>query len=293
MAKFRKKLVKMIILGYKEMTDPYYQGFAAQVAFYLLLSITPIMIIVTQVLGLFNISLDTAINLLQQYTGKKMSSMVSSLFAFSSVGLGNFIFAAIALWAGSRASFAIMRITNYTMSDGTSTGRNYFVERIRAIKTMFMTIIAIVFAIIILVYGQLILDAVLAIFKINGSIIYDNVWLSLRWLLGGLLYFMMVSYNYWIMPTKKVKFRSIIPGSIFASVGMLVVTMFYSNYANTLANYDLLYGALSSVIAILIWFFLMAWVLFLGVLCNKVWYDTSDGATTNGGVPDYISHHEE
>ena len=276
MAKLRRKFAKMIILGFKEMQDPYYQGFAAQVAFYLFLSITPIMIIVTQILGLFNINMDTALALIEGYTGKQVSSLVQGLFTFSSAGFTNVIFAVIALWAGSRASFAIMRITNYTMSDGTSTGRNYFIERFRAIRTMAMTIITIVFAIVILIYGQLILNGILAVLHVEDADFGENTWLKLRWVLGGILYFLMVSYNYWIMPTVRVTFRSIIPGSIFASVGLLVVTMAYSKYATSLAGYDLLYGALSSVIALMIWFFLIAWVLFLGVLCNKVWSDSAD-----------------
>ena len=195
MAKLRRKFAKMIILGFKEMQDPYYQGFAAQVAFYLFLSITPIMIIVTQILGLFKINLDTAISLVEAYTGKQVSSMVSSLLSFSSAGFTNVIFAAIALWAGSRASFAIMRITNYTMSDGTSTGRNYFIERFRAIRTMAMTIITIVFAIVILIYGQLILNGILAVLHVEDADFGENTWLKLRWVLGGILYFLMVSYN--------------------------------------------------------------------------------------------------
>ena len=276
MDKIRKRLFRMILLGIKQMKDPYYQGFAAQVAFYLLLSIVPIIILVTQILGIFNISMNTAFTLIEEYTGRQLSSLVSSLFEFESVGFGNLIFAVIALWAGSRASFSIMRITNYTMTDGTSTGKNYFIDRLRAVRTMIFTIFTAVFAILILVYGQLLLNIVLDVLNVDESIFYESIWMSLRWVLGGVLYFLMVSYNYWIMPTVRVTFRSILPGSIFASVGMLVVTLVYSRYALSLANYDVLYGALSSVIALMMWFFLMAWVLFLGILCNKVWSESDD-----------------
>ena len=133
------------------------------------------------------------------------------------------------------------------------------------------------------IYGELILEMVLGLLKIDAAKDEDSIWMWLRWLIGFALYFLMISYNYYILPTEKVKFRQIIPGSIFASAGILVVTAFYAKYATSLADYDLLYGALSSVIAILIWFFLLAWVLLLGVLCNKVWADTKGGWT---GYPD-------
>ena len=124
----------MLILGFKQLQDPYYQGFAAQIAFYLLLSIVPIVLLITQILGIFDISISSALELVEQYTGYQISSVIQSLFSFSSVGYGNIIFVLIALWAGSRASFAIMRITNYTMTEGQSTGKGYWLERIRAIK---------------------------------------------------------------------------------------------------------------------------------------------------------------
>lgn len=286
MPKSIRKLEKMFILGIKQMQDPYYQGFAAQVAFYLFLSIVPTMILITQLLGVFNISLDGAILLIEEYTGKQMPAMFNALFEFSSVGFGNIIFAAIALWAGSRASFAIMRITNYTMTDGKSTGRNYFIERFRAIKTMLITILTIVFSIVILVYGDLILDAIINIIGLDQSPISDTLWRFVRWGMGLLLYFLMVSYNYWIMPSVRVTFKSVLPGSILASIGLLVVTMGYSIYASSLANYDVLYGALSSVIALLMWFFLISWVLFFGVLCNKVWFESDEAEET---VAKYIS----
>ena len=268
MARFGVRLRNMFILGFKQLQDPYYQGFAAQIAFYLLLSIVPIILLVTQILGVFDISIASALSLFESYTGHKIPTIIL----------------VIALWAGSRASFSIMRITNYTMTGGQSTGRNYFVERIRSIRTMIVTIITVVFAIVILVYGELILEMVLGLLKIDAAKYEDSIWMWLRWLIGFALYFLMISYNYYILPTEKVKFRQIIPGSIFASAGILVVTAFYAKYATSLADYDLLYGALSSVIAILIWFFLLAWVLLLGVLCNKVWADTKGGWT---GYPDY------
>ena len=274
MARLRARLLKMFILTIKQLQDPYYQGFAAQVSFYLLLSIVPIFLLMTQILGIFDISLESALKLIESYTGREMSAMFRELFEFRSAGLSSVVFAAIALWAGSRASFSIMRITNYTLTGGKSTGRNYFIERFRVIKTIVITIFTISFSLIILAYGKLILEAILSVLRLDSQVYADNIWMWLRWILGFLLYFLMVSYNYYLLPTEKIPFRKMLPGSLFASVGMLLVTVGYSKYASSLAEYDLLYGALSSVVGIMFWFYLLAWVLCLGVLCIKVWDDT-------------------
>lgn len=276
MSKIRTRFLRMFILGFKQFQDPYYQGFAAQVSFYLMLSIVPIIVLITQILGFFGVSLESALSLIQEYTGKQMSGMLMSLFEFSSVGFANILFVVVALWAASRASFAIMRITNYTLTDGRNTGRGYFSERFRAVKTMGITIITIVISLVILAYGKLIFTSVLSLLGLDSSLIAESTWLWLRWLIGFALYFFMISYNFYILPTEKVEYKKVIPGSVFASIGLLVVTGFYSRYTSSLANYDVLYGALSSVVAIMMWFYFLAWVLCLGVLCNKVWDETSE-----------------
>ena len=142
-----------------------------------------------------------------------------------------------------------------------------------------MTILTVTFSLLILAYGKVILEVLVNLFNLNdtdSSRYVDSIWMWLRWVLGFALYFMMVGFNYYIMPTERVKFKKIIPGSVFAAVGMLIVTAVYSKYTSSMANYDLLYGALSSVVGVMFWFYLLAWVLCLGVLCNKVWDETSE-----------------
>ena len=141
--------------------------------------------------------------------------------------------------------------------------------------TMLLTMISLIAAIVILCYGKVILLGTLAVLHIEDTAFVDTFWLWLRWPLAFVLYFFIIGYNYFILPTVRKPFRTVVPGAIFASVGMLVVSWFYSFYTGSLANYDIMYGALSSVVALMIWFLLLSWVLILGLMCNKVVEDTS------------------
>lgn len=275
----------MIFLGIKQFRDPYYQGFAAQISFYLLLSIVPIFLLLTQILGYFQLSVGDLVQWISIYTGKQVSGMLESLTAFSSAGAGNVVFVVVALWAASRAQFAIMRITNYTFTEGKNTGKGYWWERLRAMRTMAVTLFTIAFSLVILGYGELLLQTLVGILNLDVDKYINNIWMYLRWFLGLALYFLMVSYNYYILPTNKVPFRKILPGSVFASVGMLIVTLVYARYTTSVANYDIIYGALSSIVAVLFWFYFLAWVLCLGILVNKVWADTESMASFSKRVP--------
>ena len=70
------------------------------------------------------------------------------------------------------------------------------------------------------------------------------------------------------------RFREIMPGSIFCAIGMLLVTMVYSSYTAHAVNQNALYGSMASIAALMFWFYLIAWVMCLGILVNKVWMDT-------------------
>jgi membrane protein len=274
----KKRVIKMITLGIKQFRDPYYQGFAGQLAFYFILSLVPIIILVSQVAGaIFGASLDSLVDWLLKYASGEVAETIKRLLSYK-VALGsNILLIFVALWASSRAKFALVRITNFTLTDGRSTGNGYFRERFRAIVSMSITILTLIMSLVVLVYGQHILELALSILGIENFA--PQLWLVLRWPLAAGMYFFMISYDYYSMPSTKVRYREIIPGSIFASIGLLLVTWVYSLYVDQIMDYDILYGSLANLVALMFWFYFLAWVLCLGMLFNKVWMDTSDDLT--------------
>ena len=275
----KSRFGQMILLGIQRFQDPYYQGFAAQMAFFYLLSIVPLIIVFSQLLDVFSISTELIEELLKQYAGGVIGDSVSGWLEGSGSVTTNIVLIATVLWSSSRAQFAMTRITNYTLTAGRSTGKGYFQERFRSIVTILITIFSLAFALIVIVFGEKILYVVLSGLEVMLNVKYevDNVWMGLRWVFAFALYFLMVTLNYYIIPTERGRIREVLLGSTFASAGMLIVTLIYSkytNYALSAGNYNILYGSLASIVALLFWFYFIAWVQCLGVLFNKVWKDT-------------------
>ena len=269
----RERVKRMVILGFRKLSDPYYQGAAAEIAFYFLLSIVPTLILLSQLLGLFSISLDGIRDWLNtDMIRVEGADMILSLLDYSPSGVNSVFLAITAVWAASRAQFAMLRITNYTLTDGISTGKGYVRDRIRSLKTVVITVFTIGFSLVILVYGELILKLVFGI--VAGSEIAEKTWVMIRWPIAAGLYFLMRSYNYYVLPTHRVPSRAVVPGSIFASIGLMAVTWAYSIYTSVSSGYDILYGSFSNFVALMFWFYLLSWVLFLGVILNKVWWDS-------------------
>lgn len=263
-----KKIIEIAIVNFK---DPYYQQFAAQLAFYLFLSIVPIIALILYLLGIFNISNDLLGKIFGQYLDSTTNAFLQDfLTQGGAVGL-NIAMIVVALWSASKAQFSLTRITNYTMTGGQTTG-SYFIERARSLITMFIFIASLTASLIVMVYGREIVEGFLAMkyYKIDAAEFWDVV----RWPIVIIMYFSVIALNYYLVPSKRLPFRKIIPGAVFASIGFLAVTIAYSIYQKYVSNQSLLYGSFASIVALLIWFYIIAWVMWIGTLLNKCLIDS-------------------
>ena len=274
-----RRAKKMFVLGFELFEDPFYQGVAAQLAFFMFLSILPTFILLSQVLGFFSISLSSIEDWVDINITGSGAETIRRMLNYSPSGINSIFLAFTAVWAASRMQFAMIRVTNYTLTDGEMTGEGYVKDRIRSIKTILITVFTVASALIILVYGPLILNFVFG--RIIGEETTEMAWLALRWPLAAAMYFMMISYNYYVLPSFRVKYRDIVPGSIFASAGFLVVSYFYNLYTQRSQNYNILYGSFSNIVVLMFWFWFVSWVMCLGVTINRVWWATRE----SGAIP--------
>jgi Predicted membrane protein len=270
----RQRFYKMVALGLKQIRDPYYQGFAAQLAFYYMLSVVPTVILLSEAATvLLRSNLEQAVGWIMKYTGGYFGDTIKSLILGGSSATLNVLMIIVALWAASRAQFSMARICNFMYSEGKFTG-SYWSERFRAIKTMSFTILAMILVLVVMVFGS---QGITLLFRFWGfETDAQQAWGYIRWPVALALYILMLAYNYYVLPKEKITFKEVLPGAAFAGMGLLVITFFYAVYLARIANYNIMYGSLSTIVALLFWFWFLAWVLVLGVLFNKVWKDTKD-----------------
>lgn len=271
----RKRFMEMFFRLIRKLRDPYYQGIAAELAFYFIMSMVPLIILLAQLLDVFSLSMGFLKDLINEYVSAEIAQSLYPYLDYTPSGTFSIFFVVFALWAASKAQFSMLCISNYAYT-GRTLQRGYIKERLRAIRNIVLTMFMLVFSLLILVYGELILDAVELYVERIVHIQFNvgDIWYQLRWPMAMCIYFLTVSYNYYSLPAEKIKFRKIIPGSIAASVGMLLVTAGYSFYMSRIANYDLLYGGLASIVALLLWFYILGLVLVYGILINVVWEET-------------------
>ena len=61
----------------------------------------------------------------------------------------------------------------------------------------------------------------------------------------------------------------------------MIVTAIYSFYANNIANYDIFYGGLSNVIILMMWVYILAYILVLGIAINANSYRLEKNVSDN------------
>jgi membrane protein len=260
-ARFRKVCFHL----WRQFDDPYYAGFAAQIAYFFFMSSVPMLIVLTQVLGIFDVSMDFIRVWLEQHLSTEMSNFLDRLlFASSSAALSNIFLILLAVWASSSLSFSLSRLTTYTLSYGRYRF-NFFTERVKIIPVSLMFILVVASSLIAYVYGEIIAE------KIFHSSFLANVISALRTPMLGMLFFLVILASYYMMPRIRVPLSAVLPGAIVATVGLQLVTWLYSFYTSRATHQNLLYGAFSTIVAMMLWFYLISWVLCIGMMFNKSW----------------------
>ena len=277
-----KRVRKICFHLWRQFDDQYYAGFAAQIAYFFFMASVPMLIVLTQVLGIFDVSMDFIKDWLEQHLSTEMGSFLEGLFRASSTSVSNFFMIILALWASSSLAFSLSRLTTYTISYG-KYRFNFFSERLKSIPIAAGSILVVALTLVGYVYGELIAKRVLQNPELQ-QLISD-----LRTPLLGGLFFIVILANYYLLPRIRVPVRAVLPGAVVATVGIMIVTWFYSLYISRAVNYNLIYGAFSNIVAMMLWFYLISWVLCIGMMFNKSWdIHMRRGRLTPAKIKEYL-----
>ncbi len=277
-----KRLRKICFHLWRQFDDQYYAGFAAQIAYFFFMASVPMLIVLTQVLGIFDVSMDFIRDWLEQHLSTEMGSFLEGLFRASSASLSNVFMILLALWASSSLAFSLSRLTTYTISYG-KYRFNFFTERVKAIPIAAGSILVVAITLLGYVYGELIAKRILQ------SAYLQELIVGLRTPVLALMFFIVILANYYLLPRIRVPVSAVLPGAIVATVGIMTVTWLYSLYISRAANYNVIYGAFSNIVAMMLWFYLISWVLCIGMMFNKSWdIHMHRGRLTPAKIKEYL-----
>lgn len=77
-------------------------------------------------------------------------------------------------------------------------------------------------------------------------------------------FFLLLTLFYWLGTVKIIRFRQAIPGAILTTVLFVVTTYFFTIYIKNIAQYNVLYGSIGSMILLMVWVNVNVYLLLFG-----------------------------
>lgn len=273
----RRKFWVTGLKTFQRLQDPYYQGKAAELGFYLLFAVVPVITLMLQMINRLTSAKFYYNHFLESFSDNTIvNDLVNALQGAYSGGV-SLAFLIVAVWSASKLEFSLIRMSNYTYQYGDENGLiGYFKARFRAVITLIMLIIVLMISLVVLVYGNMLIDIVNEVMGTPDMFVSRLLDSILRWPLALFLYWLFLAFNYMMTPNERLKLREVLPGSLFAAAGILVATIVYYIYFKYFSHLNLVYGSLAAIIALLLWFYWLGYILVVGMVVNASWFERGE-----------------
>jgi membrane protein len=249
-------------------------GLASEIAFNAMLSLFPAILAVLTAIGLLEESLqntfkqlaeqvsqvapEEAMTLIKDFANQEIAhSKNSGLFSLSFV---------IALWTASGAVSTAMTAFDQIHQIPAEKTRPFWKAKIISLGLTVGTILLLVLASFLVFLSDLLLGFVVSG---NSSLIFLlSIWKLLRWPLALGIVATAFSFIYRYGTSVWKSGTPIIPGAMIAAVFWAILSALFRQYVANFGNYNKVYGAVGTVIVLMLWLWMSAAVLLIGDQLN-------------------------
>lgn len=249
--------------------DPAMLFLPGNLAFFLVLSIFPILTLVGLIASFFSISID-----ISTIAGVLPKDVVDILIPYtlgkgfdSNVGL----FMIIGFIIASNGADALVLASNKLYDIPNS---NYIKRRIKDLVLIVLIILLIVFLFAFLGFGNQILNYIMKYISNIGikNTIYKIFYL-LKYPFAMFIIYFNIKIIYTIAPDDKIYSKTTTKGAIFTTIAWTLSTIIFSYYIKHFSNYGFFYGSLSNIIILVLWIYILAYILVIGIAVNSGQYN--------------------
>lgn len=240
-------------------------------AFFLVMSIVPIVTLFGIIASIFSLSTDLLINLVSEFFPNDVVNILLPFIDGSNLSANNILFTIVGFYLSSNGPDSLIVASNllyHTEND------NYVFRRVKSLVMTFFMIILFIFILLFLAFGNLIIGW-LAGFEVIGKFIANSYIFIIifKFIIAFGVVFIILKILYTLAPNKKVKSKYVNKGSFVATLLILLVTSIYSYYVTNIAHYDIIYGSLSNIIILIFLIYIISYIITLGIAINSNYYN--------------------
>lgn len=244
-------------------------AFAAQTAFFVILSFLPFLIflltlvkflpigaggLLSAVHSVFPPAVHEFIGILLKEVMQKTSGALLSISVVT------------ALWSASRGFHVIIQGMNAVY--GNKETRNYFVLRLYSVGYTLLFAVVLILTLLFLVFGNRIFLYVQQKIPILGDA--AGTVIVTRTLVSFLVLLLFFWGLYLFLPNRKSRATVELPGAMLGAAGWLGFSYLYSFYIDRMSGFSAMYGSLTAIVLCMIWVYACMYIMFVGAELNVV-----------------------
>ncbi len=238
-----------------------------QLAFFFVLSVVPIVTLITYFASYLHVSVSFVSNFLAKAFSTDIANLVRPMIQGQSMSWKFFVTLFIGFFIASNGADSVI-VTSNAINGTPNT--SYLRRRIKAIiMTMFMVTLF-VFILLVPVFGNKIIELFQYV-DLNPSITLkiEQVIRFLKGPISWFFMFMFIKIIYTMAPDDKIPSSYTTYGAVFTTILWVVITFIYSFYITHFARYDIFYGSLANLIILMLWVYLLSFVFVVGMCLNQ------------------------
>lgn len=278
------KIKLFAIYAYKfcvKISDSYTAACAAQAAFFVLLSVVPLVSLLLALTTYLPFSQQDVLDLLMRVIPDDFTAYVKDIITdlYSRAGKTVISISAITMvWSASKGVAALMDGFNSMYQ----IRQEHNIIKSRAMAIVYTILFVILFAAVMSVYvtvSHYYKIYIQDIFVIES--VAKNILLYIRYIMGWLLFYAFILLLFVILPggfglpmgeEEKMnlgrRIRSQMPGAAFSSVAWLVISRIVQIYIEYFPNLSVMYGSLAGIVVAMLWLYFCMYSIFIGAVIN-------------------------
>lgn len=244
-------------------------AFAAQAAFFIILSFFPFAMFLLTLLNYLPISADTLRTVIPAIFPETIVNILYTIFTeleAKSSGTLLSITVVAALWSASRGMLALVRGLNAVYRHKET--RNYFLIRgVSALYTLIFAILLIV-TLLLLVFGNRLYQFIMERLPFLGDLAL--IIMSFRFLVTMTILTLFFLLMFLVIPNRKSRLLRELPGAVLTAGGWIGFSFLFSLYIDHMHGFTYTYGSLTTLAICMLWLYSCMYILFLGAEVNTL-----------------------
>ena len=240
---------------------------AAELAYYLLFSLFPLLIFVNALIGVFQFDINALLEELEVLLPSEVMNIIVDYVGYTaSLRSQTLVYAGVVLgvWSISRSVSSLLR----AISQAYRVQRRGWLSRVLRVILTVALMVSVFLLLILLMISQTLLATVSRFIHLPGALI--ALWDLIKFLIGPAFIFFLLTGLYHVASQRQYRLTEAMPGALFSCVVWTAFSMGFSYYVSNFGRYSILYGSLGAIIILMLWLYATGVLVITGGELNHV-----------------------